>query len=93
MKYAILHCMRSFNEQASPRMHWLRWAETLRRYQLDGLAAWILDAGRPLAILSAQMLYIGRPFLGETVDVLAHTLESDEELRDFVSLLDGKADS
>jgi hypothetical protein len=77
----------------SSRGHWLRWAETLRRYQLDGIAAWLLDAGRPLAVLSAQALYFGRPFLGESADALARTLESDDELSAFVSFLDGGTDS
>jgi hypothetical protein len=73
----------------SPREYWPQWAEMLRRYQLDGLASWLLDAGRPLALLSAQALYAGRPFLGETVDALARTLESDEEAGAFASFLDG----
>lgn len=77
----------------SPREHWSRWAETLRRYQLDGLASWLLDAGRPLALLSAQLLYAGRPFLGENADALARTLESDDDLRAFASFLDPGADS
>lgn len=73
----------------SPRAQWSHWAEVLRRYRLDGLASWLLDAGRPLALLSAQMLYIGRPFLGTNADALARTLESDDEARDFAAFLDG----
>jgi len=73
----------------SSRVHWLQWAENLRRYELDGIISWVLDAGRPLAILSAQVLYMGRPFLGETANELAITLESDDEARAFASLLDG----
>ncbi len=75
----------------SPREHWPRWAEFLRRTHLDGLAAWLLEAGAPLALLSAQALYLGRPFLGEGADALARTLESDEEARLFASFLDGRA--
>jgi hypothetical protein len=85
--------MQSSYGHTSPRDHWLRWAETLRRYQLDGFAGWMLDAGKPLAVLSAQALYFGRPFLGETADALARTLESDDELRAFVSFLDEGTDS
>ena len=70
------------------RAHWQQWAETLNRYQLDGIASWLLDAGRPLAVLSAQVLYMGRPFLGESAEELAGTLESDEETRAFASYLD-----
>ena len=72
--------MQSSFGQMSSRSHWLRWAETLRRYQLDGFAAWALDAGRPLAVLSAQALYFGRPFIGESAGALARTLKSDDEL-------------
>lgn len=72
----------------SPRNYWIQWAETLRRYQLEGFISWLLDAGRPLALLSAQMLYMGRPFLGEGLGALAHTLESDDEARAFASFLD-----
>ena len=78
------------NGHALPREHWLQWAETLRRYQLDGIASWFLDAGRPLALLSAQILYVGRPFFGQSVDWLAHMLESDDEAHAFASLLDSE---
>jgi hypothetical protein len=73
----------------SPREDWLRWADTLRRYQVDGFVSWLLDAGRPLAILSAQMLYWGRPLLGETAQALGEMLESDEDAREFAALLNG----
>ena len=75
----------------SPREHWPRWVELLRRTHLDGLAAWLLEAGAPLALLSAQALYLGRPFLGEGVEALARTLESDDELRLFAAFLDEEA--
>ncbi len=82
--------MQNPNGQASPREHWLQWAETLHRYQLDGIASWFLEAGRPLALLSAQILYFGRPFFGQGAESLAHMLESDDEARAFASLLDGE---
>ena len=85
--------MQSLNGHMSPRDYWPRWADTLRRYQLVGFATWMLDAGRPLAVLSAQALYFGRPFLSEGADALARTLESDDDLRTFVSFLDGGTDS
>lgn len=73
----------------SPREDWLRWVDTLRRYQADGFVSWLLDAGRPLAILSAQLLYLGRPFLGETAQAVGRMLESDEEANAFATLLNG----
>jgi hypothetical protein len=71
----------------SPREDWLRWADTLRRYQMDGFASWLLDAGRPLAIFAAQVLYAGRPFLGDTAESLGRMLESDEDAGEFAALL------
>ncbi len=73
----------------SPREEWLQWAETLRRYQAEGLVSWLLEAGRPLAILTAQVLYLGEPFLGNTAQAVGHMLESDDEARAFAALLNG----
>lgn len=73
----------------TPREDWLRWADALRRYQADGIVSWLLEAGRPLAILTAQLLYLGRPFLGDTAQALGQMLESDEDAREFASLLNG----
>ncbi len=73
----------------APREDWLHWAETLRRCQADGFVAWLLEAGRPLAILTAQMLYWGQPFLGDTAHKVGHMLESDEDARAFAALLNG----
>ncbi|HEX2696981.1 MAG TPA: hypothetical protein VHM28_04685 [Anaerolineales bacterium] len=77
-------------QDLSSRQNWPAWLETLHRYKLDGFAGWLLDAGRPLALISAQLLYTGRPFLGSSVDALAHMLESDEETRAFASFLEGE---
>ncbi len=73
----------------APREDWLEWAETLRRYQADGIVSWLLEAGRPLAILTAQVLYLGQPFLGDTAHSLGQMLESDEDTRAFAALLNG----
>lgn len=83
--------MQNPNGQASSHEYWLQWAETLHRYRLDGIASWFLDAGRPLTLLSAQLLYTGRPFLGQGVERLARMLESDDEVRSFASFLDGES--
>ncbi len=81
--------MQNPNGQASPREYWPQWAEVLRDYQLDGIASWLLDAGRPLALLSAQLLYFGGPFLGQRANSLAHMLESEDETRAFALFLGG----
>ena len=72
----------------SPRESWREWGEMLRRYQLSGIATWLLEAGRPFAILSAQLLYVGSPFLGTGASRLARLLESDEDAREFVRYLE-----
>jgi hypothetical protein len=73
------------------RADWSHWAESLRRYKLDGLAAWLLEAGAPLTILSAQALYLSQPFLGgKQLSSFAHLLEEDEEVQAFARYLRGE---
>ena len=72
----------------SPREYWPRWAETLRRYQLHELTATLLEAGTPLALLGAQVLYFGRGLIvNDQLTALARTLEEDNEARAFASFL------
>jgi len=66
---------------------WRPWAALLRRRHLAGLAAWLLDAGRPLALVSAQFLYMGEPLLGEGARQLGRLLESESETDDFIDEL------
>ena len=73
--------------QTSLRGMWRGWAAVLRRRQLDGLACWLLEAGRPLALVSAQLLHMGRPLLGPGAGHLAELLESDDETADFMEYL------
>ena len=73
----------------SPREDWLKWAETLRRYRVEGIVSWLLEAGRPVAILMAQVFYFGQPFFGNMAHEIGHMLESDEEARAFAALLNG----
>jgi len=72
----------------SSRKYWLRWAETLRRYQLHEVTASLLEAGGPLTLLGAQALYFGQGLIAnDQLTALAETLEEDEEARAFASLL------
>jgi hypothetical protein len=72
----------------SPREYWPRWAETLRRYQLHELAAMLLQAGTPIALLGAQALYFSRGLIrNDQLMALALTLEEDTEARAFASFL------
>jgi hypothetical protein len=70
------------------RANWSQWAETLRRFKMDGLASWLLEAGAPLTTLGAQALYFGQPFVGgDKFNALAHMLEEDSETQAFVHYL------
>jgi len=74
------------------RTDWSKWAETLRHYKLDGLASWFLEAGSPLSVLGAQVLYASQPFLGgNQINMIAHLLEDEHETQAFVHYLRGEA--
>ncbi len=72
-----------------PREYWPRWAQILQRYHLQSLAAWLLEAGGPLLLLSAQALYFGKDWLAghEQILALARTLEDSEETHAFARFL------
>ncbi len=73
------------------RADWSQWAETLRRFKMDGFASWLLEAGAPLAVLGAQALYAGQPFIGGgKLNALAHMLEEESETQAFVCYLRGE---
>jgi hypothetical protein len=76
------------------RADWSHWAETLRRFKLDGFASWLLEAGAPLTILGAQAIYLSQPFLGgkeiSSWNSLAQMLENDEEVQAFACYLQGE---
>jgi hypothetical protein len=77
-----------------PRPEWSDWAETLRRFKVDGLASWLLEAGAPLTLLGAQALYISQPFVGgRGWTSFAHMLEEDEEVQAFARYLRGEGSS
>lgn len=74
------------------RSDWSKWAESLRRLRLDGLASWFLEAGSPLTLLGAKALYIGQPFIGgEKIEAIAQMLEKEEETQAFIQYLRGEA--
>ena len=73
------------------RADWSQWAESLRRFKLDGLASWLLEAGSPLTLLGAQTLYISQPFVGgNKLESIAHMLEEEEETQAFAHYLRGE---
>jgi hypothetical protein len=72
----------------SPREFWPRWAESLRKYQLNDLIASFLEAGSPLALLGAQAIYFSSGFVkSDQLLSLAKTLEEESEARAFASFL------
>jgi len=79
----------------SPRTYWPQWTESLRNMGLDGFAAWLLEAGGPVNILGAQLLYIGQPFAtrqaSDGIRALANLLEQEDEARAFAALLKGQS--
>lgn len=60
------------------------WVEALRRNKMSGIVSWLLDAGRPIAFISSQLLYMGRPFLGVAAERMARILESEDAADAFV---------
>lgn len=73
------------------RANWSQWADTLRRFKMDGFAAWLLDAGAPLTVVGAQALYLGQPFVGgKRINALVHMLEQESETQAFVRYLRGE---
>lgn len=78
----------------STREFWQRWAESLRRYQLQDLIASLLEAGSPFALLGAQAIYFGGGFFkSDHLDALAVLLEDEGETRAFAAYLAQKAAS
>ena len=72
----------------TPRAYWPAWAARLRQWKLTAFAAWLLEAGGPLALLGSQALYFAHPFLGgDQMQALAQILEEDNEVLAFANYL------
>ena len=72
----------------TPSANWIKWSETLSRFHLKGLVGWLLEAGEPLMLIGAQVLYVSEPFVGRNkVKELAALLEDQEETRAFAAFL------
>ena len=67
---------------------WTKWAESLHKLKIDGLAAWVLDAGAPLTLFGAQLIYLTQPFLGGKSSLaIARMLEEENEAQAFACTL------
>lgn len=74
------------------RSFWPSWAHILQQWGLTELAAVLLEAAGPLHIFLAQMMYAGRPFLGqmaseERLSALVSLFENQEESRSFAAFI------
>jgi hypothetical protein len=68
-------------------------AERIRSLGLGAPAAVLLDAGRPLALVAAQLMWLGQPLLGlmfpsHEVAAAARVLEDPESVNALIELLD-----
>ncbi len=84
--YAILIFMHS------DRHTWQAWAARLQQLGVTSFVAAFLDAGGPLNILSAQLIYLSQPFLQwffprSQLEGLARLLEEPESAHAFATYL------
>jgi hypothetical protein len=79
----------------SPRAYWPKWTESLQRLGLEGFAALLLEAGGPVNIVAAQLLYITQPFAtpqaSAGMGALANLLEQEDEAQAFAAILKGQS--
>ena len=78
---------------------WSGWVKALRKQGLQEPVAWLINAGKPAAILLSQVITVTLPLVtsGPSDRILApvtRLLEDGDELDDFVSaLLDNGGDA
>ena len=68
------------------------WAGRLQQWHLHQIAAALLEAGGPLKIIGAQLVFISQPlfsglFSGDRLDLIAGILEEPEKTNTFVQFL------
>jgi hypothetical protein len=73
--------------------YWSTWAQALKCKGLIEPAAVFLETLGPLAVILAQAVYLGQPFLqgvlpGEQAQSLARMLEDQQQRTDFVAFLE-----
>ncbi len=84
--------MQAGNLQPEQRQILQRWASRLQQWRVHQLAAAILEAGGPLNVVGAQLVYLSQPLLGgfvgrEQFDTLAGVLEAPEKAKTFIRYL------
>ena len=68
------------------------WADRLQQWRLNQLTAALLEAGGPLKLIGAQMIFISQPLFsgllsGGSLDLLAGILEEPEQTDTFIRFL------
>ena len=68
------------------------WAERLKQWRLHQITASLLEAGGPLKIIGAQLVFISQPMFSgllssDRLDLLAEILEEPEKTNTFVQFL------
>lgn len=68
---------------------WQGWIEALHQRRLDAVAALLLEAGGPLKMFAAQLIYLGQPLVSTSgnhgkLQALAHLLEDADQTQSFV---------
>ena len=71
---------------------WRVWADNLHRWGLQNVFAMVLETAGPIAVLGAQLVYLGQPLVNgiASVDHLraaASMLENTDQRQAFVSFL------
>jgi hypothetical protein len=71
---------------------WRIWANTLHRWGMENLAASILEAVGPLAVLGAQAVYLSQPILdgilpANHLQAMAHLFEDHDQRQAFIAIL------
>jgi hypothetical protein len=74
------------------RSLWPGWANMLQRWGLHNIVSFLLEAGGPIHVLAAQVIYLGQPFLTRAVPIshlqaLADLFEDRDQARQFAAFL------
>ena len=79
------------------RSLWSQWARFLQRWGLADLAAFLLEGGGPLALITAQLFFVGQPIFGRFevgpsqpeghIQAIANMMENHEEAQAFAAFL------
>jgi hypothetical protein len=70
---------------------WQKWAQSLQRNHLKGIALTLLEGAGPLKMILSQVMYSTTPFLGGNSrtqwQAIAEMLEDEKESRKFAQTL------